>query len=82
MAESNLNKFVINYLTEEQYQEALAAGTLNDNDFYCTADTSDNINEMDAATKEYVDAQIAELRAYVDAQIGNINAILATLTTI
>ena len=81
MAESNLNKFVINYLTEEQYKEALAAGTLNDNDFYCTAYTND-AGEIDAATKEYVDAQIAELRSYVNAQIGNINSILATLTTL
>lgn len=80
MAESNLSKFVINYLTEEQYQEALAAGTLNDDDFYCTAD--DSTEEIDAVTKQYVDAQIAELKAYVDAQIGDINSILATLTTL
>ena len=38
MTEENLNKFTINYLSEEQYTAALAAGTLNDNDFYCTSD--------------------------------------------
>ena len=38
MAEEKLNKFIINYLTEEQYAAALKAGTLNDNDFYCTSD--------------------------------------------
>ena len=38
MAEEQSNKFVINYLTDEQYASALAAGTINDNDFYCTPD--------------------------------------------
>lgn len=42
MAEKNLNKFTINYLTEEQYAGALAAGTLNDNDFYCTSESQEN----------------------------------------
>lgn len=36
MAEEKLNKFIINYLTEEQYIAAQQAGLLNDNDFYCT----------------------------------------------
>lgn len=38
MIEEKLGKFVVNYLTEEQYNAALQAGTLNDNDFYCTSD--------------------------------------------
>ena len=61
MAELNLTKFVINYLTEEQYQEALAAGLLNDNDLYCTQDVNNNINQS-AADREYVDAKFAELK--------------------
>lgn len=42
MAEKNLNKFTINYLTEEQYAAAREAGTLNDNDFYCTSNDLTN----------------------------------------
>lgn len=47
MAEEKLNKFVINYLTEEQYAAALEAGTLNDNDFYCTSNDLEN-DEQDS----------------------------------
>lgn len=53
MAEEKLNKFVINYLTEEQYAAALKAGTLNDNDFYCTSNDLEN-NEQNSAGTETV----------------------------
>lgn len=45
MAEEKINKFVINYLTEEQYAAALEAGTLNNNDFYCTSDITEEEKE-------------------------------------
>lgn len=53
MAEENLNKFTINYLTEEQYAAAREAGTLNDNDFYCTSNDLEN-NEQNSAGTETV----------------------------
>ena len=41
MAEdTNVNKLIINYLTEEQYNEAKEAGTLNENELYLTPDDS------------------------------------------
>ena len=59
MAEEKLNKFVINYLTEEQYAAALEAGTLNENDFYCTSE-EDSEGNSSYVTKEYVDSKIDE----------------------
>lgn len=62
MAEEKLGKFIINYLTEEQYAAAQAAGTLNDNDFYCTVD------DIQATESTYqrlaeLEAKVAELEA-------------------
>lgn len=53
MAEKNLNKFTINYLTEEQYAAAREAGTLNDNDFYCTSNDLEN-NEQGSTGVETI----------------------------
>lgn len=69
MTEEKLGKFIINYLTEKQYAEAQAAGTLNDNDFYCTIDdmqsaesTYQSIAELEAKVTE-LEAKVAELEA-------------------
>lgn len=82
MAEENLNKFTINYLTEEQYAAALEAGTLNDNDFYCTSDILDEddtpkvetvfIKLFDTDEEEY-DKMFSAVEAYDD-EVNGFNA--------
>lgn len=42
MTEENLTNLTINYLTEEQYNEAKEAGNINDNELYMTPDDSSN----------------------------------------
>lgn len=40
MTEENLDKLTINYLSEEQYQEAVTSGEVNENELYATPDVS------------------------------------------
>lgn len=43
MAQTELNEFKINYLTDEQYKTAKESGTLSDNELYMTPDVSNEI---------------------------------------
>lgn len=65
MAEEKLNKFVIHYLTEEQYAAALEAGQINENDFYCTSE-SDGEGSSVYATQEYVNNAIEESSSNIE----------------
>lgn len=81
MAEEKLNNFIINYLTEEQYAAALEAGTINDNDFYCTSNDLENneqnntgvetvlIKLFDTDEEEY-DKMFSSVEAYDDEANG------------
>lgn len=41
MATENVNNLIINYLTDKQYEQALANDLINDNELYCTPDISE-----------------------------------------
>ena len=46
MTEENLDKLVINYLTEEQYEELKKNGEINENELYCTPDNDKGIERV------------------------------------
>jgi hypothetical protein len=60
--ETILNELKINYLTEEQYAQALADGTLNENEIYMTPDSSssDVIDTLSAKIDEIEDIANAQ----------------------
>ena len=53
----NLTTLKINQLTKAQYEAALAAGTVNENELYMTEET--NVDLTDLATKEELNTEYA-----------------------
>lgn len=53
MSEETINKLTINYLTEEQYQEALGKGEIDENQIYCTPDTEETTENNKEEAKVY-----------------------------
>lgn len=51
--DTNLSNLIINQLTTSQYNEALSAGTINDNELYLITD------DDTMASKDYVDNAIS-----------------------
>lgn len=66
MKTENLSTLIIHRLSQAQYDRELAAGNINENEFYLTPDENFDLSKY--ATKEYVDslfASLAEIKSHL-----------------